>query len=123
MDGTGRVAVTAAGGEVSVLTARHAVVICTGSRAALPDLPGMAEARPWTNRKATDSSTVPNRLADVGAGGVGVEMTTAWRGHSRRADCDPSLRSQNSVQRRIKQPEPVIGRPSQRLDGMLGVRH
>jgi pyruvate/2-oxoglutarate dehydrogenase complex dihydrolipoamide dehydrogenase (E3) component len=63
-----------------VLTARHAVVIGRGSRAALPDLPGIAEARPWTNRKATDSSSVPNRLAVVGAGGVGVEMATAWNG-------------------------------------------
>ena len=79
-DGPRRVAVTAADGEVTVLTARHAVVICTGSRAALPDLPGIAEARPWTNRKATDSSSVPNRLAVVGAGGVGVEMATAWNG-------------------------------------------
>jgi pyruvate/2-oxoglutarate dehydrogenase complex dihydrolipoamide dehydrogenase (E3) component len=80
LEGPRRVAVTAAGGAVSVLTARHAVVICTGSRAALPDLPGMTEARPWTNRKATDSSSVPNRLAVVGAGGVGVEMATAWNG-------------------------------------------
>ena len=80
LDGPRRVTVTAADGDVSVLTARHAVVICTGSRAALPDLPGMTEARPWTNRKATDSSSVPNRLAVVGAGGVGVEMATAWNG-------------------------------------------
>src|ERR1700740_1920440 len=80
LDGPRRVAVTAAGGEVVTLTARHAVVICTGSRAALPDLPGIAEARPWTNREATDSSSVPNRLAVVGAGGVGVEMATAWNG-------------------------------------------
>ncbi|HEY9304830.1 MAG TPA: NAD(P)/FAD-dependent oxidoreductase [Mycobacterium sp.] len=80
LDGPRRVAVTAADGEVTVLTARHAVVICTGSRAVLPDLPGIAEARPWTNRKATDSSSVPNRLAVVGAGGVGVEMATAWHG-------------------------------------------
>lgn len=80
LDGPRRVAVTAAGGEVTVLTARHAVVICTGSRAVLPDLPGIAEARPWTNRKATDSNSVPNRLAVVGAGGVGVEMATAWNG-------------------------------------------
>jgi pyruvate/2-oxoglutarate dehydrogenase complex dihydrolipoamide dehydrogenase (E3) component len=80
VDGPRRVAVTAAGGEVTVLTARHAVVICTGSRAALPDLPGIAEARPWTNREATDSSSVPSRLAVVGAGGVGVEMATAWNG-------------------------------------------
>jgi len=80
LDGPRRVTVTAADGDVSVLTARHAVVICTGSRAALPDLPGMTEARPWTNREATDSSSVPNRLAVVGAGGVGVEMATAWNG-------------------------------------------
>ena len=63
-----------------MLTARHAVVICTGSRAALADLPGIAQARPWTNRNGTDSSAVPDRLAVVGAGGVGVELATAWRG-------------------------------------------
>jgi pyruvate/2-oxoglutarate dehydrogenase complex dihydrolipoamide dehydrogenase (E3) component len=79
LDGPRRVAVTSPGGEVVVITARHAVVICTGTRAALPDLPGIGEARPWTNRKATDSSSVPNRLAIVGAGGVGVEMATAWQ--------------------------------------------
>lgn len=62
------------------LHARHAVVVCTGSTAAVPDIPGVAEAKPWTNRRATDSSTVPARLAVVGAGGVGVEMATAWRG-------------------------------------------
>jgi pyruvate/2-oxoglutarate dehydrogenase complex dihydrolipoamide dehydrogenase (E3) component len=80
LDGPRRVTVTTDGGEVTVLTARHAVVISTGSRAALPDLPGIAEARPWTNRRATDSSSVPSRLAVVGAGGVGVELSTAWNG-------------------------------------------
>ncbi len=80
LDGPRRVSVTDAGGEVTLLTARHAVVICTGSRAALPDLPGIAEARAWTNRRATDSSSVPGRLAVVGAGGVGVELATAWNG-------------------------------------------
>jgi pyruvate/2-oxoglutarate dehydrogenase complex dihydrolipoamide dehydrogenase (E3) component len=66
--------------RVRTLRARHAVVLCTGSTAAVPDLPGVAETQPWTNRKATDSSTVPARLIVVGAGGVGVEMATAWRG-------------------------------------------
>lgn len=80
LTGARRVAVTASGGATSVLTARYAVVICTGSRPLLPDLPGIDEARPWTNRQATDSSYVPERLAVVGAGGVGVEMATAWRG-------------------------------------------
>jgi len=80
LDGPRRVTVTTASGKSSVLTARHAVVICTGSHAVLPDLPGIAQARPWTNRRGTDSSSVPNRLAVVGAGGVGVEMATAWQG-------------------------------------------
>ncbi len=80
IDGPRRVIVTSGEGERVVLTARHAVVICTGSTAAVPDLPGVAEAKPWTNRRATDSSSVPRRLAVVGAGGVGVEMATAWRG-------------------------------------------
>ena len=39
-----------------------------------------APARPWTNRHATDSRTVPGRLAIVGGGGVGVEMASAWVG-------------------------------------------
>jgi pyruvate/2-oxoglutarate dehydrogenase complex dihydrolipoamide dehydrogenase (E3) component len=80
LDGPRRVVVTASSGDEAALTARHGVVICTGSRPVLPDLPGMAEARPWTNRQGTDSSKVPARLAVVGAGGVGVEMATAWQG-------------------------------------------
>ena len=78
--GRSRVVVATAEDNAAVLTARHAVAICTGSTAALPDIPGVAEAKPWTNRKATDSSAVPPRLAVVGAGGVGVEMATAWHG-------------------------------------------
>ncbi|MFD7504861.1 dihydrolipoyl dehydrogenase family protein, partial [Streptomyces sp. NPDC059850] len=73
-----RIAVTQPDGQERFLTARHAVAICTGSRAALPDLPGLAEARPWTSREATSSSTVPRRLAVVGGGVVAVEMATAW---------------------------------------------
>lgn len=80
LDGPRRVAVSTSGGETQVLTARHAVAVCTGSRSALPDLPGIDEAKPWTNREATDSNYVPERLAVIGAGGVGVEMATAWQG-------------------------------------------
>jgi pyruvate/2-oxoglutarate dehydrogenase complex dihydrolipoamide dehydrogenase (E3) component len=78
--GVRRVTVETPGGETTVLTARQAVVICSGSRPALPELPGLTEVRPWTNREATDSHTVPGRLAIVGGGGVGVEMASAWAG-------------------------------------------
>ena len=79
LDGHRRVAVEIPGGGTVALTARHALVICTGSRTALPELAGLAEARPWTNREATDSHAAPGRLAIVG-GGVGVEMASAWAG-------------------------------------------
>jgi dihydrolipoamide dehydrogenase len=61
------------------LTARHAVALCTGSAPDLPDVPGLAEARPWTNREATGATRVPRRLAVVGGGVVAVEMAAAWR--------------------------------------------
>jgi dihydrolipoamide dehydrogenase len=71
LGGTRRVRVVSADQRVNQLAARHAVVICTGSTAAVPDIPGIAEANPWTNHKGTDSTTVPTRLAVVGGGGVG----------------------------------------------------
>ncbi|MEU1788507.1 NAD(P)/FAD-dependent oxidoreductase [Streptomyces sparsogenes] len=77
--GPKRVAVTDADGQERHLTARHAVAVCTGSDAALPDLPGLAEVRPWTSREATSASAVPGRLAVVGGGVVATEMATAWQ--------------------------------------------
>ncbi|MEV7600847.1 NAD(P)/FAD-dependent oxidoreductase [Kitasatospora sp. NPDC089797] len=78
--GVRTVTVEAEDGSERVLTARHAVAVCTGSRPVLPaDVPGLAEAHPWTNREATSAKTVPGRLAVVGGGVVGVEMATAWR--------------------------------------------
>ncbi|MFE6133217.1 FAD-dependent oxidoreductase, partial [Streptomyces sp. NPDC056437] len=80
IDGPRRVIVTSDQGARRILTARHAVAVATGSRPQLPDIPGIQEARPWTNRHGTDSSTVPGRLAIVGGGGVGAEMATLWQG-------------------------------------------
>ncbi len=53
LDGLRRVAVETPVGETVTLTARHAVAICTGSRPALPELAGLDQVRPWTNREAT----------------------------------------------------------------------
>jgi dihydrolipoamide dehydrogenase len=61
-----------------VLHARRAVVIATGSGAAMPPIPGLAEARPWTNRDATTATKIPGRLLVLGGGVVGVEMAQAY---------------------------------------------
>ena len=72
---TGERAVTVDGEDVA---ARRAVVIATGTTAAIPPIDGLAEARPWTNREATTASEVPKRLLVLGGGVVGVEMAQAW---------------------------------------------
>ena len=66
------------------LEARRAVVIATGSEAAIPPIPGLAEANAWTNRQATTSEVVPERLIVLGGGVVGVELGQAWS-HARLA--------------------------------------
>ncbi|WP_222268771.1 dihydrolipoyl dehydrogenase family protein [Modestobacter marinus] len=76
--GERRVVVPTPDGEV-VLTARHAVAVCTGSRAAMPPVDGLAEVQPWTPREATSAREVPGRLLVIGGGYVGCEMATAWR--------------------------------------------
>ncbi|MEG8280392.1 dihydrolipoyl dehydrogenase family protein [Streptomyces sp. AHA2] len=73
------VRVTGPDGTEHVLTARHAVAVCTGTRAALPDLPGLDAVEPWTSREATGSQTVPGRLIVVGGGVVATEMATVWQ--------------------------------------------
>jgi pyruvate/2-oxoglutarate dehydrogenase complex dihydrolipoamide dehydrogenase (E3) component len=62
----------------SVIEARKAVVLATGSEAALPPIPGLAEAEPWTNRMATTAGAVPARLIVLGGGVIGVELGQAW---------------------------------------------
>lgn len=58
--------------------ARVAVALCTGSEAVIPDIPGLAEASPWTNREALAATAVPDSLIIVGAGVVGTELASAF---------------------------------------------
>jgi len=60
------------------LTARRAVVTATGTEAAVPPIPGLREARPWTNRHAVTAEEVPPTLVVLGGGTVGVEMASAY---------------------------------------------
>jgi pyruvate/2-oxoglutarate dehydrogenase complex dihydrolipoamide dehydrogenase (E3) component len=73
------VSVTPASGEPFMLRARHAVAVCTGSKASMPPIPGLETAAVWTSREATSATEVPRRLLILGGGVVGCEMADAWR--------------------------------------------
>ncbi|EOD64197.1 dihydrolipoamide dehydrogenase [Amycolatopsis vancoresmycina DSM 44592] len=73
---TGEREVTVGGDRV--LTARHAVIVCTGSVPSTPPIPGLDSIRPWGSREATSASSVPARLGVLGGGVVGVEMAQAF---------------------------------------------
>jgi pyruvate/2-oxoglutarate dehydrogenase complex dihydrolipoamide dehydrogenase (E3) component len=60
------------------LDARCAVVVATGSDAAIPPIPGLREAHPWTNREATTAKEAPRRLLVLGGGVAGAELAQAW---------------------------------------------
>ena len=78
LTGLREVTVTAANGTETTITAAHAVVMCTGSSALLPDIPGLADVQPWTSREATSATEIPASLAIIGGGVVSVEMATAY---------------------------------------------
>src|SRR5690242_12118822 len=117
LDGARRVRV----GDAA-LRARRAVVIATGSSAAMPSIPGLAEARPWTNREATAASTIPGRLLVLGGGVAGVEMAQAY------ATLGSRVTVIEAEQRLLPREEPFAGEElrqaltSQGVDVRTGVR-
>ena len=53
-------------------------VIATGSRPAAPPIPGLAETGFLTNEKVWDLTLLPPRLAVIGAGPIGAELSQAF---------------------------------------------
>ena len=65
--------------EVAGQTLRfRRAIIATGARAALPPIPGLAEAEPHTNETIFSLTERPRRLAIIGAGPIGLEMAQAF---------------------------------------------
>lgn len=64
-------------GETHIKARR--VVIATGSRAAIPDLPGLDDVPYLTNETVFDLTERPEHLVVVGGGPIGVELAQAHR--------------------------------------------
>jgi pyruvate/2-oxoglutarate dehydrogenase complex dihydrolipoamide dehydrogenase (E3) component len=73
LDGERRVRV---GDEL--LLASKAVVIATGSGAAMPPVEGLDSVGAWNNREATTAKRVPESMIVLGGGPVGCELAQAW---------------------------------------------
>ena len=72
LDGPGRVRVDDRELEAG------AVILAVGSVSRVPDLPGLAEAHPWTNVQGTSTRELPRSLAILGAGPTGVELAQVY---------------------------------------------
>ena len=62
----------------NTLAARRAVIVATGSGAAMPPVEGLDSVRTWNNRDATTSKRVPASMIVLGGGPVGSELAQAW---------------------------------------------
>jgi pyruvate/2-oxoglutarate dehydrogenase complex dihydrolipoamide dehydrogenase (E3) component len=60
------------------LTARRAIVVATGSGAAMPPIEGLDAVRAWNNRQGTTAKHVPESMIVLGGGPVGSELAQAW---------------------------------------------
>ena len=72
------------------------VFIDVGSHAAIPSIPGLAEARPLTHIEALDLDYAPSHLIVLGAGYVGLELAQAYRRFGSRVtviDTGPQIMS------------------------------
>jgi dihydrolipoamide dehydrogenase len=61
-----------------LLRAERAIVIATGSGAAMPPIDGLETVRAWNNRDATTAESVPASMIVLGGGPVGSELSQAW---------------------------------------------
>ena len=71
--GPGRVAV----GD-RMFEATKAVVVATGTRAAVPPIPGLSDTPFWTNREAIEVETLPASIIVLGGGAIGSELAQVY---------------------------------------------
>ncbi|SDI43116.1 dihydrolipoamide dehydrogenase [Arthrobacter subterraneus] len=77
LTGERRVEVTTDDG-VTTLTARHAVVLATGSVPSVPPIGGLEGLTYWGTREATSVKEIPESLTVLGGGVAGTELAQAY---------------------------------------------
>jgi pyruvate/2-oxoglutarate dehydrogenase complex dihydrolipoamide dehydrogenase (E3) component len=98
------------------LLAGEQVFLNLGSHAAVPDIPGLAAARPLTHVEALELDSLPSHLIVLGGGYVGLELAQAYRRFGSRVtvvEAGPRIMGRE---------DPEISDEVQRLLGAEGVR-
>ena len=65
-------------GKRQDIKAKEAVILATGTLAAIPKIKGIESIKYWDNKGATSSQHVPDSLLIIGGGPIGCEMATTW---------------------------------------------
>lgn len=71
------VEVTSPSGQTQRITTR-AIVIATGARPTLPDIPGIAQIHPLTSDNLWELRELPKRMVVLGGGPIGCELSQAF---------------------------------------------
>ncbi|MCC3302648.1 NAD(P)/FAD-dependent oxidoreductase [Arthrobacter sp. zg-Y895] len=78
LTGEREVEVAANDGRTLRISARHAVVLATGSTPSVPPIEGLDTTEYWGTRDATSATGIPGRLVVIGGGVSGVELAQAY---------------------------------------------
>lgn len=76
--GPQRIEVTDEQGTIRLLSGKK-IILNTGSRALIREIPGIHEAKPLTHIEALELDQIPNHLIIIGGGYVGLEFAQAMR--------------------------------------------
>jgi dihydrolipoamide dehydrogenase len=98
LDGERRVTV----GDDALL-ARRAVIVATGTTAAMPPIEGLDSVEAWNNRRGTTSKRVPASMIVLGGGPVGAELAQAW------SSLGTSIALVEGAERLLPREEPFAG--------------
>ncbi|HUC64499.1 MAG TPA: mercuric reductase [Stellaceae bacterium] len=98
------------------LLAADQVFLNLGSHAAIPEIPGLAAARPLTHIEALELGYVPSHLILLGGGYVGLEMAQAYRRFGSRVTV---IESSPQV---LSREDPDIAQAMQRILGEEGIQ-
>jgi dihydrolipoamide dehydrogenase len=102
--GPNAVEVESRDGSIRRLHARRAVLLATGTSAAIPPIDGLRQLRAWDNRDVTSAKAVPRRLLVLGGGAIGAEMAQAFA----RLGCE-EVTVVEAAERLLPSEEPFAG--------------